>query len=94
MNGTYFARPILSADNELRQKNVAIDPQASDCIAAMDKILDEANQNTREADRANEPGRKSLLLEGQERLSVATSRSFFERYATIICYIVCRYDKL
>ena len=34
MNGTYFARPILSADNELRQKNVEIDPQASDCIAA------------------------------------------------------------
>jgi hypothetical protein len=30
MNGTYFARPILSADNELQRKNVAIDPQASD----------------------------------------------------------------
>jgi hypothetical protein len=34
MNGTYFARPVLSADNELRQKNVEIDPQARDCIAA------------------------------------------------------------
>jgi hypothetical protein len=30
MNGTYFAKPVLSADNELRQKNVEIDLQASD----------------------------------------------------------------
>jgi hypothetical protein len=83
MNGTYFARPILSADNELRQKNVAIDPQASDCIAAA------AHRTAMIHDSFNVWNEVEDLTEGCESSSEAVKRQLIQ---TLLLLVLARIE--